>query len=154
MTTIIYTDGCAAPTNPGPGGAAWIIVRPRKAARRGAVGFKRTTNNRMELMAAILALQDCRDEANILVRSDSQYVVNAFEKNWLKAWQKNGWIRSDHEPVLNADLWRELLALVEGHEVRWEWLRGHAGNQLNEDCDRRASEAAARPTEEDYGYER
>ena len=134
---IVYTDGGSI-NNPGPGGYGIVIETDGKRQELSG-GFRHTTNNRMEMMAAIVALrslQDCRKK--ICLFSDSSYLVNGITKGWAKKWRSKGWRKSDGQPVLNVDLWKELLALLDSAEVSFNWVKGHAGNELNERCDRLA----------------
>lgn len=148
----IYTDGGADP-NPGPGGyGAVLISGPRRKEISG--GFARTTNNRMEILAAIKALEALKTPCRVRLHSDSQYLVNAVTKGWARRWQANGWQRNRQEDAINPDLWERLLALCETHEVKFVWVRGHAGNPENERCDTlagRASKQADLPADEGYG---
>lgn len=140
----IYTDG-ACSGNPGPGGWAAILVYGDK--RRELSGYEpNTTNNRMELTAAIAGLQALKEPCRVVLYADSAYLVNAFRQNWLGTWQRNGWRTSKKEPVENQDLWQELLALTRRHQVEWAKVQGHAGHEWNERCDElaRAAIAAAR----------
>ena len=118
-------------------------------------GFRKTTNNRMEIYAAIKGLEAIREPCRVTLYSDSQYLVNAIQKGWAKRWQANGWRRSKREKALNPDLWERLLSLCEVHKVRFEWVRGHAGQMENERCDRLAGEAArSSHLAVDEGYEK
>jgi ribonuclease HI len=148
----VFTDG-ACLGNPGPGGYAAILVH--EPHRREIVGaFRRTTNNRMELMAVIKALEALKQPCAIDLFSDSEYVVNSLSKGWARKWKANGWRRSPGGVVPNWDLWQQLLALVDVHELRVQWVRGHAGHAENERCDALATAAAAaNPAEIDAGYE-
>jgi ribonuclease HI len=149
---IAYTDGSAL-GNPGPGGYA-AILRHASHERELSGGFRRTTNNRMELLAAIEALKALKGPCSVTLHTDSQYLVNAITKGWAKRWQRNGWMRNKREPALNADLWTELLALCETHEVDFVWVRGHAGDPHNERCDDLARQAAEQPNlPPDTGYD-
>ena len=123
---LIYTDG-ACSGNPGPGGFCAILVY--------AGNEKVTTNNRMELLAVISALEALKEPCQVEVTSDSKYVVDAVEKGWLASWQAKGWRKADKKPVLNVELWQRLLPLLQTHEVRFNWIRGHAGHPYNERCD-------------------
>ena len=130
----IYTDGGAL-NNPGPGGYGVVqIYAGQKKEITG--GFRLTTNNRMELMGCIMALRqlEYRDQP-IALHSDSSYVVNGINKGWARNWRRNGWIKSDKKPALNQDLWAELLDLTENLDIVFIWVKGHAGNPLNERCD-------------------
>lgn len=138
---IVYTDGGSI-NNPGPGGYGVVIERDGKRQELSG-GFRHTTNNRMEMMAAIVALrglQNCGKK--VFLYSDSSYLVNGITKGWAKKWRSKGWQKSDGQPVLNVDLWQELLELLNGAEVSFNWVKGHAGNELNERCDRLAVSAA------------
>ncbi len=131
----IYTDG-ACKGNPGPGGWAAVLVSGQH--RRELSGFEaRTTNNRMELTAAIEALRALRRRATVDLYTDSQYLRQGMQE-WLPRWKKNRWRTAGRQPVKNEDLWRELDRLCSLHEVRWHWLRGHAGHPENERSDRLA----------------
>ncbi len=134
----IFTDG-ACSGNPGPGG--WgAVLRYGSAEKELSGGAADTTNNRMELSAVIAALSALKEPCKVTLTSDSKYVIDAVTKGWAKKWQANGWVKSDKKPALNADLWEKLLALLEKHEVRFVWVKGHAGHPENERCDRLAVE--------------
>jgi len=137
----IYTDG-ACSRNPGPGGWAAILI---SGAHRKELsgGEARTTNNRMELMAAIAALEALRRPARVELHTDSEYVRNGISQ-WLAGWKRNGWRTAAREPVKNHDLWQRLDNAQAGHQVRWHWVRGHAGHTENERADALAR-AAMRP---------
>jgi ribonuclease HI len=147
----IYTDG-ACLGNPGPGGYGAVLLH---GGHRKEVsgGYSRTTNNRMEIMAVIAALESLSQPCRVTLHSDSQYVVNAITQGWARRWKSNGWKRNRQEPAINPDLWDRLLGLCDQHQVEFRWLRGHAGNVENERCDRLAV-AAARQAElpVDPGY--
>ncbi len=132
----IYCDGACSP-NPGIGGWGAVLIAPEHGNyRRELSGAEPdTTNNRMELMGAIMALRALKRPSRVVVHTDSLYLRNAFEKRWLDAWQRNGWRTAQKQPVLNQDLWRELLELSAQHEIEWRWVRGHAGHEENERCD-------------------
>lgn len=133
---IIYTDG-AARGNPGPGGYG-VILMMGKHYKELSGGYRMTTNNRMELMAVIMALKQLkRDGMDILIYTDSTYVVNAVEKGWLYNWLKTGF-----KGKKNADLWREYYNLAQKHKVRFQWVKGHADNPYNNKCDALATRAA------------
>jgi ribonuclease HI len=135
----IYTDG-ACSGNPGPGG--WGAVLIYGEHRRELSGFEpSTTNNRMELTAAIQALRALKYPCRVRLYSDSAYLVNAFQQNWLAGWQRNGWINARKEPVENQDLWRELLEAAGPHQVEWLKVKGHADNPFNNRCDELARQA-------------
>lgn len=129
----IYTDG-ACSGNPGPGGWAAIMVH-KKTEKEISGGEPQTTNNRMELTAAIKALEALNEPCSVSLYSDSQYVINGITKGWAKTWRKNNWVKSDKKPALNPDLWEKLLGLCEVHEAKFVWVRGHDGNEYNERCD-------------------
>jgi len=136
---IVYTDG-ACSGNPGPGGWA-AILQYGGHARELSGGDPATTNNRMELQAAIAALEALKEPCDVQLHSDSAYLVNAFKQDWLSNWQRNGWMNSKKEPVENQDLWRELLALTRHHSVAWVKVKGHANDTLNNRCDELARAA-------------
>lgn len=137
----VHTDG-ACEGNPGPGGWA-AILQYGAQTREIAGGEPVTTNNRMELQAAIAALRALREPCAVEVFSDSQYLRQGVTE-WIARWKANGWRTIKREPVKNADLWRELDALAGMHRVRWRWLKGHAGHALNERCDQLAGAEIAR----------
>jgi ribonuclease HI len=148
----IYTDG-ACLGNPGPGGYG-IVLMFMKHRREISLGYRETTNNRMEVLAAIVGLEAINELCRVTLFSDSQYLVNAMSKGWAQRWQANGWKRNKKERALNPDLWERLLAVCERHDVEFKWVRGHAGNEENECCDRLATHAAeASATEIDSVYE-
>ncbi len=129
----IYTDG-ACSGNPGPGG--WgAILEYRGLEKELSGGEKETTNNRMELMGVIAALEALKTPCEVDLYSDSQYVINAIEKGWAVRWQKNGWMRNKKERALNPDLWERLLSLLQKHQVTFHWVKGHAENPKNNRCD-------------------
>jgi ribonuclease HI len=136
----IYTDG-ACSGNPGPGG--WGAILAYGELRKEISGGEAvTTNNRMELLAAIKALYFLKEPCDVDLYSDSAYLVNAFLQNWLKNWQRNGWMTSKKEPVLNRELWEELLRLTREHKVKWHKVKGHADHPENNRCDELARSAA------------
>ena len=146
MFVTIYTDGAARGNPDGPGGYGCVLqyVDSRGGLHEKEIsqGYVRTTNNRMELMAAIAGLEALKKPCEVDLYSDSQYLVNAFEKHWIEGWQKKGWKRAGNEPVKNVDLWKRLLAAMKPHAVRYIWVRGHAGHEMNERCDVLATSAA------------
>ena len=150
---LIHTDGSCL-GNPGPGGWAAVLALPGGAARKElSGGFARTTNNRMEIMAVIAALEALKEPCGVDLYTDSQYVRNAVEKGWLASWQKKNWVKADRKPVLNVDLWQRLVPLLARHTVRLHWLRGHAGHPENERCDELArARAASADLPEDTGF--
>ncbi len=132
----IFTDG-ACSGNPGPGG--WgAILRYNTTEKELSGGEKETTNNRMELTACIEALTLLKEPCEVTLTTDSQYVVNGITKGWAASWRKNGWKKADKKPALNSDLWELLLNLCERHRVTFNWIKGHAGHEENERCDRLA----------------
>jgi ribonuclease HI len=139
----IYTDG-ACSGNPGPGGYGVVLLYQGHRKELSA-GFKDTTNNRMEILAAIKGLESLKEKCRVTLYTDSQYLVNAIEKNWAQKWRANGWMRNKKEPALNADLWARLLKLCEFHEIKFVWVKGHAGNPENERCDQLAVAAFKQP---------
>lgn len=139
----IHTDGSCR-GNPGPGGYG-IILRFGERQRELSGGYRLTTNNRMELMAVIKALEALRRPCRVLLHSDSRYVVDAMNKGWARKWRANNWQRNRREKAVNPDLWETLLRLCENHEVEFRWVRGHSGNADNERCDRLAVQAASQP---------
>ena len=129
----VFTDG-ACQGNPGPGG--WgAILRYNGVEKELSGGDPETTNNRMELMAVISALEALKEPCEVTLCSDSQYVCNAISKGWARSWKKNGWRRSNKEPALNPDLWELLLQQLDRHHVTVNWVKGHAGHPENERCD-------------------
>lgn len=139
-TVTIYTDG-ACSGNPGPGG--WCAILEYQGREKMISGGEEsTTNNRMELMAVIVALEALNRPCEVEVHSDSQYVVNAFNKHWIDGWKKRGWKTANKQPVKNRDLWERLLAAKSKHKVEFIWVKGHAGHELNERCDELATTAA------------
>lgn len=148
----IYTDG-AATGNPGPGGYGVILVYGEHR-RELSGGYRLTTNNRMELMAAIMGLEALKMRCQVTVYSDSQYLVQAIAQGWARRWQAQGWMRTKTERAANIDLWERLLPLCERHVVRFAFVKGHAGHPENERCDRLAVAAAAQPgLPADVGYD-
>ncbi|WP_297031070.1 ribonuclease HI [uncultured Eubacterium sp.] len=129
----IYTDG-ACSGNPGPGGWGAVLVYNGKEKELSG-SEKNTTNNRMELTAVIMALNALNQPCEVKLTTDSKYVCDAVNKGWVYSWRKNGWKKSDKKPALNVDLWKELLSLLEKHEVEFIWVKGHNGHKYNEICD-------------------
>ena len=132
----LYTDG-ACSGNPGPGGYG-AILRCKGYEKEISGGEAKTTNNRMELMAVIRGLEALNRRCRVTIYSDSKYFVDAVEKGWAKSWKKNGWRNASKQPAKNPDLWEKLLTLLDNHEVKLVWLKGHAGHPENERCDRMA----------------
>jgi len=150
---VIYTDG-ACPGNPGPGGYAAILLYGEHR-RQVSGGFRLTTNNRMEIMAAIEALRALKTRCSVTLHTDSQYLVDSMSKGWARRWRSRGWRKAGGEQAMNPDLWQELLTLCERHDVAFVWVPGHAGHPENERCDQLASETALRPDlPPDPGYSR
>ena len=139
-TVKIYTDG-ACKGNPGPGGYGVVLISGAKRKELSG-GFRKTTNNRMELLACIEALRSLKRPCVVELTSDSSYVVNAIEKGWAKRWRSKGWKLSPGRPAKNSDLWKLLLDLCAEHTVRFKWIKGHAGHPENERCDVLAVEAS------------
>jgi ribonuclease HI len=142
----IYTDG-ACSGNPGPGGFAYVVKKNGLAINRRSMGFRKTTNNRMELMAVIDALSNDYGDAEIEIISDSQYVTNAVNKGWLRNWAREDFVRPQNE-----DLWKHLYRILQTKKVTFTWVKGHNGNPDNEWCDREAVKACGNPEYEDSGY--
>ena len=135
---VIYTDG-ACSGNPGPGG--WGAVLRYGTTERTMSGAEaHTTNNRMEMMAAIASLEALKRPCNVRLVTDSQYLRQGITE-WLPGWKRRGWLTAARKPVKNADLWRRLEAAAEGHDVAWEWVKGHSGHPGNEQADELAREA-------------
>jgi len=148
----IYTDG-GARYNPGPGGYGIVQIYNNERKELSG-GYKLTTNNRMELMGCIVALRELeyRDKP-ITLYSDSSYVVNGIVKGWAKNWRRMGWIKSDKKPAINPDLWAELLDLIEDLNITFKWVKGHAGQPMNERCDELAvASAKQKGLPVDVGY--
>lgn len=138
----IFTDG-ACQGNPGPGG--WgAILRYNKHEKEISGGEPNTTNNRMELSAVIEALNLLKEPCDVTLYSDSKYVCDAISKGWAKSWQKKGWKKSNNSPALNSDLWEKLLSLIDKHNIKIVWIKGHAGHPENERCDQLAVCAATK----------
>ncbi|MCM1308687.1 MAG: ribonuclease HI [Butyrivibrio sp.] len=146
MNVSIYTDGAARGNPDGPGGYGAVLryvdgggtVHEKELSQ----GYIKTTNNRMELMAAIAGLEALKLPCDVTLYSDSKYLVDAFNKHWIENWVSKGWTRGKNEPVKNVDLWKRLLAAKEGHRVTFVWVKGHDGHEFNERCDRLATSAA------------
>ena len=145
MNVTIYTDG-AARGNPGPGGYGAVLeyIDPKNQlhVKELSAGYRRTTNNRMELLGVIIALEELNRPCNVTLYSDSKYVVDAFNQHWIDGWIKKGWKRGKNEPVKNVDLWKRLLQAKEPHQVEFIWVKGHDGHEMNERCDYLATSAA------------
>jgi ribonuclease HI len=148
MKVVIYTDG-ASRGNPGPGGYGAVLISEKGHQKKIAEGFRKTTNNRMELLSVIKALEALKKPCEVIVFSDSKYVVDAVEKGWVHAWQKKGFAKKK-----NPDLWKRFLNVAKNHKISFEWVKGHAGNKFNEMCDKMAVAAAQKSNlPPDQGYE-
>ncbi|NLX69357.1 MAG: ribonuclease HI [Clostridiales bacterium] len=135
----IYTDG-ACSGNPGPGG--WAAILSYKGIEKEIYGYEElTTNNRMELMAPIKALEMLKEPCNVNIYTDSTYLFNAFEKDWISNWQKRKWKTADKKPVANQDLWQRLIDLSSIHKIKWFKVKGHSDNEKNNRCDKLARQA-------------
>lgn len=149
MEVSIYTDGSARGNPDGPGGYGTILVyidlQGTEHKKELSAGFKKTTNNRMELLAAIVGLEALNRPCKVKLYSDSQYLVKAFNDHWIDSWIKKGWKRGKNEPVKNVDLWKRLMKAKEQHDVEFIWVKGHAGHEQNERCDELATTAADQP---------
>lgn len=152
---IIHTDGSCL-GNPGPGGWAAVLRLANTDHRREICGgFRKTTNNRMEITAVIEGLSALKEQCEVVIFTDSQYVSDAINKGWIYGWLRKNWLRKNGEAVPNADLWRKILVLLARHQVIFNWVRGHDGDTENERCDELARNYAARKDlPADPGYER
>jgi len=149
---VIYTDG-ACMGNPGPGGYGVVLLYDHHRKELSG-GFRRTTNNRMEMMAAIVGLQALNQPCEVTLHSDSKYLVDAMAQGWATKWQANGWKRNKKDYAKNPDLWQQLLDLCNHHQVTFRWVKGHAGHPENERCDElavAAAQAADLPVDGGYG---
>ncbi len=146
MKVTIYTDGSARGNPDGPGGYGVILqyVDPKGELHEStrSAGYKKTTNNRMELMGVIAGLESLNRPCDVEIVSDSKYVTEAFNQKWIDNWQKNGWRKADKKPVLNVDLWKRLLEAAKDHNLTFTWVKGHNEHPENERCDKMAVEAA------------
>ena len=149
----IYTDG-ACRGNPGPGGYGVVLLyQGRRKELSG--GYRETTNNRMEMTAAIAGLKMLKESCQVTLYSDSAYLVKAMTEGWARKWRQNNWRRTRKEKALNPDLWEELLRLCDEHQVEFQWVKGHAWSEENARCDQLAWEAAGQPDlPDDHGYHR
>jgi len=142
----IYTDGAARGNPNGPGGYGTVLhcwdAKGELHTREFSGGYKKTTNNRMELMAAIVGLEGLTKACDVELYSDSKYVTDAFNKKWIDGWVSKGWKRGKNEAVKNVDLWKRFLKAKEIHNVNFNWVKGHAGHEMNERCDLLATSAA------------
>lgn len=149
----IFTDGACSP-NPGPGGLAAVLLYG-KHRKEIAEGYRRTTNNRMELMAVIRGLESLNQECSVQIFTDSRYVRDALERGWIKKWKRNGWKTISREDAANKDLWVRLGELCETHRCSFHWVKGHSKNRENNRCDQLAVAAGKRQTlSVDYGFEK
>ena len=150
----IYTDGSSL-GNPGPGGYG-VVMMSGKHRKELSAGYRLTTNNRMELMAVIAALGEIKKrDMKIIIKTDSQLIINTLTKGWLESWVKKGWKKADKKPVLNRDLWEKVIDLKEGLNIEWQWVKAHCGIEENERCDELAKDAAVtEPLLIDEVYER
>lgn len=146
MLVKIYTDGAARGNPEGPGGYGTILHYTDSKGvlheREFSQGYVKTTNNRMELMAAIVGLEALTKPCRVELYSDSKYLTDAFNQKWIDSWIKRGWKRGKNEPVKNVELWKRLLQAMQGHEVKFIWVKGHDGHEQNERCDALATMAA------------
>ncbi|EEX5959928.1 ribonuclease HI [Escherichia coli] len=153
-TVKIFSDGSCLKNPGGPGGYG-IVLQYRGEEREFSDGFHSTTNNRMEMMGALIGLERLKYPCNVIIHSDSQYLKNGMTQ-WMKWWKRNGWMTSDKKPVKNVDLWKRLDEAASRHNVRWKWVKGHAGHRENEICDRLAKiaalSAADMPHKKDIGF--
>ena len=151
----IYTDGSARGNPDGPGGYGAVLhftdSKGQLHEKELSAGYKKTTNNRMELMAAIVALEALKEHCDVVLSTDSQYVRQGITQ-WIHNWKKRGWKTAEKKPVKNVDLWQRLDAALGQHKIKWEWVKGHAGHPENERCDELARAAASHPTLDDVGY--
>ena len=148
----IYTDG-ACSGNPGPGGYGATLRYGRRSKELSA-GFRKTTNNRMELLAVISGLEALKSPCDVTIFSDSRYIVDAVNKGWARRWKANGWRRNKKDKAVNPDLWERLLTLLDTHDTQFRWVKGHAGNPGNERADALAVAASnAEDLAIDHGYE-
>ena len=148
MTSVnLFSDGAARGNPEGPAGYGTILQvidgSGRKHEKELSAGFKKSTNNRMELTAVIEGLKSLKRRCTVEICTDSQYVKNGME-SWIHGWKKNGWKTASKKPVKNDDLWKELDSLVQQHDVRWTWVKGHAGHPENEKADELANRGAAK----------
>ena len=146
MKVTLYTDGAARGNPDGPGGYGAVLQFIDKNGtlheKELSAGYMRTTNNRMELMAAIVGLEALNRSCEVDLYSDSKYLVDAFNQKWIDGWVKHNWVRPKTGPVKNSDLWKRLLAAMNPHKVTFHWVKGHDGHPGNERCDRLATNAA------------
>ncbi len=152
-TVYAFTDGGAI-GNPGPGGYG-VVLRYQGHERELSAGYRRTTNNRMELLGAIMALESLKCSCKVILTTDSRYVVDGIRKGWARRWKANGWMRNQKDKAINPDLWDQLLQAMARHDVTFRWIKGHAGHAENERCDALAQQAARGTAQAvDVEYER
>jgi len=137
---VMFTDGCTNANS--KAGGYGVVLKYKGSVKEIAGGFRETTNNRMEIMACIAGLQTLKKKSDVVIFSDSQYVVNGISKGWAKKWKAQNWMRNDKERAENPDLWAQLLELCNQHSVEFRWVKGHNGTKENERCDQLAREAA------------
>lgn len=146
MKVKLYSDGACKGNPDGPGGYGTLLQYVDKEnnlhEKEFSAGYKSTTNNRMELMGVITGFEALKAKCEVEVISDSKYVCDAFNQRWIYSWMKNNWVKSDKQPVKNRELWERLLKAMDGHQVTFSWIKGHAGHRENEICDSLASNAA------------
>ena len=145
----IYTDGSCL-GNPGPGGIG-ILLRYKQHEKEISQGYRLTTNNRMELLAVIIALESLSESCAVSLYSDSQYMKNGINQ-WIHNWKRNNWLTSNKKAVKNQDLWQRLDQAINRHTINWQWVKGHAGHLENERVDQLARQGAEAPTQDDLGY--
>ena len=143
-TVEIYTDG-ACSGNPGRGGYG-IVLRYKKndgeyVIKEISEGFEKTTNNRMEVLASVVALRTLKTPCKVILTSDSKYLIDAIEKKWLDSWVNNNWRTASKKPAKNIDLWKRLIEVMKKHEIKFVWVKGHNGHEFNEICDKLAVQA-------------
>ena len=147
----IYTDGSSR-GNPGPGGYGTLLIYQGHKKKLSG-GFAKTTNNRMEILAALTGIESLKEPCKITLFSDSKYVIDTMDKGWIHGWKKKNWTRGPRKPLKNVDLWKRMDTAVQGHDITWKWVKGHAGNPNNELCDALATTAADMPhNPEDEGF--
>ena len=150
-TVDFYTDG-ACSGNPGPGGYG-LVLKYNGHEKESSCGYRLTTNNRMEILAVIRGLSMLKETCNVNIYSDSKYVIDAITQGWVYKWEANCWMRSQKHKAANADLWEQLLVLLDEHNVEFHWVKGHAGHPENERCDKLAVNAyLSEDLIEDEGY--
>ena len=149
MLVSIYSDGSARGNPDGPGGYGTILryVDPKGETHEKelSAGYDKTTNNRMELMGAIVGLESLNRPCEVQMFSDSKYVISAFNEHWIENWIKRGWKTASKQPVKNVELWKRLIEAAKPHKITWNWVKGHAGHAENERCDELATTAADQP---------